>query len=195
MAGLFKVVLHSVNGCVSTSNEFINVFGYRSNLAVVNEEQNLADAFTTQIVPSIQNLCAVCQSFRRVEVYNVSDGVGYWDKPLSPFVAGVRTGENVRGFTAWGFRYNRVTAGKRHGYKRFGIISETDTFGEVPTAGMLTVLNATAVTLGSAITSGAIQTWFPEILERKPTGVYPWTSHPILGVQFTNITTQNSRKH
>lgn len=193
MTGLFKVVLHS-SFVDDPTNEYISVFGYRSNILVSNEEQVLADEFVNDHLPAIRNVVSINTIFKRVEVYNVTNGTGYWDKPLVPTLGGLRAGENSVKFAAWGFRYNRVTAGKRHGAKRFGNVSESDITNGAATGAVTTVLNATAVTLGSSINVGVIQTWFPEILERKPTGVYPWTSHPILNVQYVRITSQNSRK-
>jgi len=193
MAGLFKVVVTSTVNA-GLANPFVSVFGYKSNLAILDEEMNLASAFVTQHLPAIKNIVSNAMVFRRVEVYNVSNGTGYYDNNLSPTQAGTRSGDALPLFNAWGFQYNRVIAGKRHGYKRFGLVSESDTTGDGPTAAMATILNTSATTLGSPLTVGAIQQWFPEILERKPTGVYPWTSHAILNVQYKRITTQNSRK-
>lgn len=193
MAGLFKLVVHTTQGS-NLANEVVNVFGYRSNLAIINEEQTLATEFVTQVIPSIRNIIHASMLIRRVEVYNVSNGTGYYDNTLGTPLAGLRSGENMPGFNSWGYRWNRVNAGQRSGSKRFGYISESDVLGDVPTTAMLTVLNTAAGVFGAPIKVGAIDTWFPEILERKPTGVYPWTSHPILNVQFVRITTQNSRK-
>ena len=193
MTGLFKVVMHSYSPD-NPQNEFINVFGYKSFLAVTGEEQALADEFTFVVADAVADIISVAMRINRVEVFNVTDGVGYWDKNLSPETSGTRTGEFVSSFTAWGYRYNRLQQGKRHGYKRFGEISESDTFGNVPTSGMQTVLDTVAGILGLPLNEGIVETWFPVILERKETGVYPWTSHDILDVTFERITTQNSRK-
>lgn len=193
MAGLFKVVLTCTPGG-DISNPFVNVFGFRSNLVVLNEEKELNDAFEAQLLPDVASICQNLTFFRRIEVYNVSNGTGYYDKNLSPIVVGARSGDNLPGFVAWGFQYNRTTAGKRNGFKRFGLVSESDTTGDGPTAGMAVVLAALATNLATPLKIGLIDTWFPEILERKPTGVYPWTSHPILNVVYKRMTTQNSRK-
>jgi len=193
MAGLFKVVLTSLPSG-NLANPFVNVFGYRSNVAVVNEEQNLGDAFDAQLIPEIRKVTSAAMSYVRVEVYNVTNGVGYYDKHPVPALLGLRAGDAQPNFNAWGYQYNRVNVGQRNGAKRFGLICEADTAGPIPTAGMTVILDALSVKLQSALKAGIIDTWFPEILERKPAGVYPWTSHPILGVQFKRITSQNSRK-
>ena len=193
MTALYKVVMTST---VSNeySNPFVNVFGYRSNIIVLDEAKELADHFASDVVPEIAAVLSNAMKIRRIEVYNVTDGVGYYDKTLATPVSGGVSGEALPGFVAWGFQYNRITAGKRHGFKRFGLIPDSFTDGDSATVSALTFLNSVAATLSGPIKIGLIDTWFPEILERKPTGVYPWTSHPILNVQYKRITTQNSRK-
>jgi hypothetical protein len=193
MAGLFKVVLHA-SDLQAKVDEIVNVFGYRSNLAVINEESQLATEFIAQILPDILPVLHARTSFYRVEVYNVSNGTGYWDQPVTPPQVGSIGGDSMNAFVSWAFRYNRVTAGKRSGSKRFGIVAESSVSDGEATAGVLAALNTLGTNLSNPIKVGLIDTWFPEILERKPTGVYPWTSHPILGVTFVRVSTQNSRK-
>jgi hypothetical protein len=193
MAGLFKVVLTSL-ASGNLANPFVNVFGYRSNLAVVNEEQALGDAFDAQMIPEIRKVTSAAMSYVRVEVYNVTNGLGYYDKHPVPALLGLRSGDAQPNFNSWGFQYNRVNVGQRNGAKRFGLICENDTSGPVASAAMVVILDALSAKLQAALKVGIIDTWFPEILERKPAGVYPWTSHPILGVQYKRITSQNSRK-
>lgn len=193
MAALYKIVVTSVFGG-QISNPLVNVFGYRSNLVVVNEASELSIAFRAQMVPELIKVMQVSTEIKRVEVLNVTNGVEYNDYNYAATPDGLRAGESTSLFTAWGFQYNRATAGKRNGSKRFGAVSETDVQAGAPTVAMTVVLDALAVKLGSPLKIGLIDTWFPEILERKPTGVYPWTSHPITNVTFKRVTTQNSRK-
>lgn len=193
MTALWKVVMTSESNNRG-ANPYVNVFGYRSNIIVVNEQQELMNAFVAQVVPQIATVMGNSMDIKRVEVYNVTDGVGYLDNVFSTPVSGSRSGEVMPQFVAWGFQYNRVTAGKRNGYKRIGEISETDVSDQRATASALTALNALAVVLGNPLKIALIDTWFPEILERKPTGVFPWTSHAIGGVSYKRVTTQNSRK-
>lgn len=193
MAGLFKLVLHSID-LQSRFDAQINVFGYRSNLAVINEEPTLGANWLAKVMPDLINVLHARTVFTRLEVYNVTNGTGYADIPITTGNTGVVTGDGTNQFLAWGFRYNRVTAGKRHGSKRFGIIAESSVSDGQPTGGMLTLLNTLAATLSDPVQVGLIDTWFPEILERKPPHTFPWTSHPISAVSFVRVTTQNSRK-
>ena len=194
MAGLFKIVM-TWDRVGEPANTFVNVFGYRSNLPVTGDEtDDVSTAFRAQIVPELIKVLSNQMVARRVEVYNVTNGVDYNDFVYTTTVQGLRTGDALPNFSAWGFQYNRVTIGKRNGFKRLGAVSETDTAGNVASGAMLTILNALGVILSGTMKVGIIDTWFPEILERKPTGVYPWTSHPILSCTYKRITTQNSRK-
>lgn len=194
MAALWKLVLHSYVTSDPLGNEFLNVFGYRSNLPVINEEVELRNAFLSQIVPDIAATLHSDTKFTRLEVYNVTDGVGYLDTTINPVISGSQSGNLLPKFNAWSFKYQRASIGKRSGGKRFGQISEDNQDNGMPTGGMVAQLAALADTLGSPLTLGPDQIWFPEILERKPAGVFPWTSHPIAGVVFQRIGTQNTRK-
>lgn len=193
MAGLYKLVLHS-HADTDTANEFVNVFGYNGSLIVVNEMQELANAFVAQVLPDIANTLYLGMHFTRLEVYNVTDGVGYLDKSISPSVDGVRTGEALPAFLAWGFKYVRQNTGERSGFKRFGYLVEGDMYGNNPDVGVVDELTACAAALKAPLTVGPVQTWFPVILEKKAVGVYPWTFHSPLDVVFHKVTSQNSRK-
>lgn len=193
MAGLFKIVVTSSTP-LSPNNPMVNVFGYRSNLAVVDEETVLNTEFTTQMLPELQKINNTTTRVNRIEVYNVTNGTGYRDNFLVGSQLGLRTGAPLSVFVTYGFQLNRLTAGKRNGFKRLFTPTEGDVDAEVPSAAMLVVLNAFALKLQAPIKIGIIDTWFPEILERKPPGVYPWTSHGILSATFKRLTTQNSRK-
>jgi len=193
MAGLFKIVVRQ-NQAGFPANPFVSVFGYRSNLAVTNEINELSVQFRAQIVPELVKVIPTNRQIDRVEVYNVTDGIGYQDYIYATPVVGLRGGDIFPDFMAYAFQYNRLNAGKRNGAKRFGPPTETDVNGAAPSAAMLIVLNALAAKLSAPIKEGLIDTWFPEILERKPAGVYPWTSHQIVDVTFKRLSTQNSRK-
>lgn len=193
MAGLFKVTVTTFNA-LQPANTYLNVFGYKSVLPVSDEVNVLADEFITDVVPAMTAIMSAGAGITRIHVQNVTNGTDEADRPQSSPILGLRTGDTQKGFITWGFRYVRTGAGFRHGYKRIGPISESDTAGEVPTTGMSAVLSASASAFKAPIRVALIDTWFPVILERKPPGVYPWTSHDISNVVFYSITTQNSRK-
>lgn len=194
MAGLFRVVLHAQD-LQHKIDEIVNVFGYKSSIPVVSEEDALANSFVSQILPTVAGIVHARNSFYRVEVFNVTNGVGYRDWSVSPPVVGTRSGDSEPNFNAWGFRYNRVAAGTRNGYKRFGVIAESDVSDGVAASAFLATLTSAATTLGTPIHLGIIDTWFPVVLQRKPPHVFPWTSTDIGSVTYQVVTSQNSRKN
>lgn len=193
MAGRFQIVVRAQRQGVP-SNPSVFVFGYKSNIAVVNEESALSAAFQAQMVPELVKVMHQFQAIDRVQVYNRDNGVGYFDFNYVVPVVGLRTTDPVPDFTTYGFQYNRVNAGDRNGFKRIGIPGEGDLTGNIPSAAMLTILNALATKLGTPLTAGAIQTWFPVVLSRPNIHHATWTDYPILNVVFKRITSQNSRK-
>lgn len=194
MTALFKIVMHSVDSELGPLNPIVNVFGYRSNVPVLDEINELADSFISTIPDAVSDILVSTTSINRVEVYNVSDGIGYVDRLLIPPVVGAISGDPMPGFVAMGFKYQRLEAGKRSGSKRFGRIAESEVFHGHIDPGFVAAANTLASVLAAPLNIGITNTWFPEILERKPSGVFPWTSHPIAGVVYRDITSQNSRK-
>lgn len=194
MAALWKIVLHGRNSLLDSSNEVLNVFGYRSNLTVINEVDELDTSFRANVLPPLLAVLANQYSAIRIEYFNVTDGVGYKDSPIIPAQVGGGGGAAEPGFVAWSFKYQRASIGKRSGGKRFGPISDGNVSDGQAVPAELTVLNALADALAAPLPLLLVDTWFPEILERKPAGVYPWTSHPISGVIYQGVSSQNSRK-
>ena len=193
MAALYKVVLHSEN-LDNPGNEFINIFGYRSNVIVVDEARELNTQFTAQIIPALVEVMSNFTQYIRVEVFNMTDGIEYADNILTSPVQGHVGGDRLPAFVGWGFQYNRAVAGKRHGFKRFSALSELDQDNGVATPSALGRLNTLAGKLFAPVKIALIDTWFPVILERKPTGVFPWTSHAVSSVSYRRVTSQLSRK-
>lgn len=189
-----QLILHSVDSSLDVANEFINVFGYRSNLIILNELPQFLDAVVADLLPAIADVISGTTSMVRLEAKNVTDGVGYLDRVLTPTIPGAQGGDPLPRFTAWGYKYQRATAGARSGAKRFGRITENGVLDGNATAGSLVLLNTLAAQLAAPLRIGLVDTWFPVILERKPPGVFPWTEHAIAGVTYQRVTTQNSRK-
>jgi hypothetical protein len=179
---------------IGPSDDIINVFGYETSLPVITEENELATSFKAHIVPAIATVLHAAASMYRVEVFNMSNGTGYVDSPITPAVVGSRPGDKMPVFVSWGFKYQRATVGKRSGGKRFGPIAESDVSDGTAVVGFRPTLDSLSSTLLSVLPIALLPTWNPCILERKPTGVFPWTSHPITNVIYEDVTTQNSRK-
>lgn len=191
---LIRAVLHSYDINDPIGNEFLNIFGYRSNLPVINEFEEFATAFETEIMPALTDVVSEDMQFTNLELFDMTDGVLYLNHIFDPVLTGQTPGVTLPRFVAWSYKYQRATIGKRSGGKRFGKLTESQQDDGVATPATLTALNTLASALGSPLHIALVETWFPEILERKPAGVYPWTSHPIAGVIYESISTQNTRK-
>jgi hypothetical protein len=189
MAGLFQVKLHGT--IFDGTNVILNVFGFKSFLAVSDEPAALAEAFENQYLPDIVAVLNDGYLAVLIEVFEMN-GTGYANRIISEY--GTRTGNTEPKFVAWGFRYQRAVQGQRSGAKRFGPVTDTDVDNGGATGGALTLLQALAVTLGTPIMEGIIETWFPIILVRPATEEDPWVSHDISGVTYIGVTTQNTRK-
>ncbi len=106
------------------------------------EAAQLNYEFVEMVLPHIRNV--VSHHWSAVMVYTIA--------PQQPDVfaahaftpgstLGLRTGEAMPMFAAWGMEVQRQRRDIRNGYKRFGPIAETDQNGGVATAGALTNLN------------------------------------------------------
>lgn len=189
MTMLIQLKMHSTQGVIG--NDDLNVFHYRSFVAVTNELQEILNKFASDVVPAIASIINPVTYISLLEAFELN-GTGYASKAVS--VPGTRTGSFDPAFTAWGFRYQRKNQGERSGAKRFGWTTDTDYASGAPLAGLVTAANALAVILGNPIMEGIIETWFPVIGVRPKPPATAWTSHDISGVVFTGITTQNTRK-
>jgi hypothetical protein len=187
-------IMHSRSTLIDASNDILNVFGYRSNLAVLDELNEFANAFEANIIPAVQGVISGNTGIYRLEVVDVTDGVLYLDRTYATPYMGAGGGASEPAFTSWGFKYNRATLGKRSGGKRFGLVPDGAVVDGVAVAPYPAALTTLANALSDPLPILLVDTWFPEILERKPVGVYPWTSHPISAVTYQRVTTQNSRK-
>lgn len=194
MAGLFVVKVLSTDDRFGYANPFFNMYGYRSNLAVIDEANNLADAFIATMVPVIADVMSSQAVIQSLEVFELN-GTQYAVRASTPLpVRGTRTGDPMPIFVAWAFKYIRASLGERSGAKRIGSVSESDVTNGAATAGAATPLNALAAVMGAPIQFGIIDTWFPVILERPVPPSTIWGDHPVGSVVYQAVSTQNSRK-
>ena len=179
----------------NNNNPYLNVFGYKSNLIIVDEMNQFLDGFVAQILPTI---CAVLHNSTYLisaSAVNTGNEADFVERSyLSTDHPGGEGNEAMPPFVAWKFQLVRAVRGKRSGYKRFGPISEADTANGLPASGIVTGLNNVATKLKAPITVGIIETWFPVILERPRGAVTTWNFHDFSRALATGVTTQNTRK-
>lgn len=209
---LYQVVLTSVVAD-DASNPFINSFFYVADDLLPSSvvAVNLADAFYDTVVndaAGVKSVVATTVDLDSIVVTTPFNPTVLGIKPIA--VAGLRTGTAMPRFVAWGFKSERKRADIRAGFKRFGRISETDTAGDVPSSGMLTILNAFADQMSASLSfSDGVETIsaIPVIVKRIPVVVGGETVGYRLPENdlelaysiadnwtFQSITTQNSRK-
>jgi hypothetical protein len=193
MAGVFKVVLHA-SDLQFKVDEIINVFGYKSTaVSGGGEEGALADQFIADVVPALAAVLHARTSFNRVEVFNVTNGLGYSNTVISPAIVGSVSGDSNNGFMAWSFVSPRKITGQRNGYKRLSIVAEASISDGEAASGILTALAAAATAMSTPLNFGLID-WFPQILHRPVPNSYPWSSRDADNWSYQKVTTQNSRK-
>lgn len=189
MTMLIQLKMHVTQGVIG--NDQLNVFHYKSFVAVTDELNELLNKFESDVVPAIADILNPVSYIVLLEALELN-GTGYASKTLA--VPGTRTGNFDPAFAAWGFRYQRKNQGERSGAKRFGWITDTDFNAGAPIAGLVSAANALADVLEAPIMEGILETWFPVIGVRPIAPATTWTYHDISGVVFTGITTQNTRK-
>lgn len=121
-----------------------NVFHYiTTSLIATNEEAfNLNVEFIENVLPAIRGVVSVL--YQANALYTIAPQApdvfaAYSWAPGS--MLGLRAGDALPSYVAWGFETVRQRRDIRNGYKRFGPVTETDQSAGGPTAGMLPVLN------------------------------------------------------
>lgn len=193
MAGLWQIRLKL--DASDPSNLLYNMFGYVSLSGHTGDEAaDLNTAFQDQMTGPIQDVLAGNTFFINTDVIEVNDPARFNSLAYATLTAGARSGDPMPRFVAWKYQLTRAVRGQRHGYKRFGAISEADVTAGIPNAGVLTALEALRVALKAPLTFGAIDFWFPVILVRPVPPATTWTYHEFTAAQVQGVTTQNTRK-
>lgn len=137
------------------SNPFVNAFQYDVDDVLPSSAvaQSLAQQFSDEVIIAAGGWVDVVQFGMDTESVVVTS-------PFDPTVLGIelpvepgtRPGAQMPRFVAWGFKSERTRADIRAGFKRFGLISETDTAGQVPSVDALAMLNGFATVLNQTLT-------------------------------------------
>lgn len=191
MAGLFMVKQNISIG--EYPNPMLNVFGFFSTLPVVDELNNLLNTFEAAFQPVWEPLCNSIVQTVSLECYELNTTNYAVHVPTTPW-QGISGGDAEAPFVSWSFKLQRTTVGQRSGGKRVGPMSVGDYVGRVPIAGRLSLLADYAAVYGAPLTIGAIDTWFPVILERPVAPSTVWGQHGASGAYFESVSTQNTRK-
>lgn len=174
--------------------EFRNILAYRS-VTGAGSFSTLGANVISSVVSAVRNVTTSAMVIHDllIESYD-GDGLKDGEQVIAVGGAGIRSGEPLPPYAAWGFRkFINLSAGKRHGSNRFAGISENDTGNGQPTgvagALLLNLANALKAVLGS----GAF-TYQPVVAHYDVlTKAYSALSD-ITAATFRWVTTQNSRK-
>jgi len=175
----------------NVANPFLNVF-YFLQTAGTGGALELVTEWITDVLPDIVAVQADNIAHTNIDCFNLDSPTDFSLNALSPVEPGTRTGDALPLFCAWAFRYNRASLLSRNGSKRFGGVVEGDQNEGQPVGAIITLLNALAVRLGTAIIDGSGNSWEPRIGRVAPPAAF--TSFPVANVSFVNVTTQNTRK-
>jgi len=187
--GLYEVVLEQA----FFGQVILNVFHYLSNTSDDDVQELCATAFDEDVLLAVSNIQSTNIVYKTVRANNLTGVLA--DATVIPSIStGAIVGTVVADFVACAFRYNRVEKATRNGSKRFGGMTEEVLEGGGFTAAYDTTAIATAVVLGTDIsTVGGVFT--PVILRKPDDGFGNWTYNTIQNVQYLDrVTTQNSRK-
>lgn len=176
--------------------QVLNIFHYGVGTGVLQNAQDLADAFDAGVRQSLASIQVVNLISVRVEVQGERTAT---DLGLSLSGAnGSVSSEGMPPYVAWAFRYNRTATTYRNGYKRIGGVPESMQNNGQPTGGALTALNAAAAVLNDSVVSLDEERTYIPLLRQTVVGKAPitpvfWTV-PDGTVEWASISTQNTRK-
>jgi len=174
-------------------NPLMNVFGYQSNLVVLDEENQLADSIEAHLFPAMNGVMSSEGEITQLEIFKLNTTV-YLSRVYTGEFVGINPGDPAPPFVAWSFKFVRAAVGKRSGGKRIGPIAAGDFVNRDPVPAALALLEDCAAAFAAPLQLGLIDTWFPVILERPEDEGDPWHQHGISGVRFEAVSTQNTRK-
>lgn len=181
-----------------------NVFFYRKTTPhAVGDAQVLWAAFNTDVMNPLSLVQNTVVTYTGLSVINLADLSDYWSADPTAGTGAINSTSIAPRFVAYGFRYNRTTRAGRHGSKRFvGVAEELVAGGSTTLTSPLDVrVPALSAVLGGSINDGGL-TFTPMIPRREidpdpPLGEEDYVLVdllPVASVQFTGLTTQNSRK-
>lgn len=195
------------------NQQIVNTFDYvtTSLLGASDEAQALNTEFIENVLPPIKAIMHTAWVAERLYTICTYSPDVFASVIFGPGTQiGLRTGEQMPRFVAWGYKCGRLRRDIKDGAKRFSPISEADQLGGVPTSPMLLALNNCSTAMKAQLTleyaggtSGAVPAIIKRSRQSKPGGGYsyhlPSGMEPLIYYEasqwvFDEITTQNTRK-
>ena len=141
---------------------------------------------------------AECQSaqvnYRKVQMLNLTDGIGFYEHVFSTPLSGARPGEFLPTFVAYSFRLNRTTRLTRNGQKRLSGVAEGDVDGNNAIGAVLPLLSQAANRMGTPLAVNLGSAFIPVIIRFDPATQAVTATNLVASATFTRVSSQNTRK-
>lgn len=160
------------------------------------------DSDATEILTEFDNIVAAgmrsVQSsslqWTSLKMKNITNGASEAELTYNPPSTGVRPGEYLPTYSAYGFKLVRSTTATDSGAKRVGGCAESDVQGNVPEASVVPALQALATIFATPVAFPVGGGDMVPIIYRAPSGPDPEVRNVVQSGLFMRMTTQNSRK-
>lgn len=188
----------------TTGDEFLNVIHYLISVTggtptLDLSGQNIIDDWAGEFTSFLQDITSTEITFDGIDITNLSEPTEIFVGDFtSPFSGGV-TGDVLPPFASWAFIKRRATATTRNGQLRLPGVPESLQVNGLATAPAVEDLEAFADIFQLGFSAAATlpqpftATFVLRIVRKDATGALV-LSNSISGVEYTRISTQNTRK-
>jgi len=177
--------------------EAMNVFYYEQILGADTDANTLTLAFQDQVMGDLLDIVHNTTFVNLIAARDLDDPTAFYVQVEGPLVIGTRGGECMPPFVAWAFRYNRATTLVRNGQKRIPGVSEADQNAGVALSTFIPTLNIAAAAMAADLVDDNGSHYRPVIMRKvfdELTGITTYTQFPFSTVEYTRVSTQNTRK-
>lgn len=146
------------------------------------------------LMPSILSIQSISVVYSFIVTVNLDDS-GDFDT-ISFGSVGIRVGDRMPPYVAWGFKLISSDRIMRAGGKRFGGVSEDDVLNGVAEVAMDAALTGVSTTIAADLVSGPVTNRFTPVLHRLAIEEPPTPAVTVLidSAPYLRVTTQSSRK-
>lgn len=171
----------------------INVYHYRES---PNFEEftlaELVDVFAADVLPFINAVQSSQVENLSIRAYSFDDDTEH-ERDISG-TNGIRPGDPLNSFSAWGFKLIRNNLSTRNGSKRIGGIAESDVSGNLPEQAIEGELFELATALHADLEPGGDGKVSAFIYRRDSWVDGDWIGNGVNDAAFKRVTSQVSRK-
>lgn len=171
-----------------------NVLGYEVMSVGSLDEAGLVLAFTQEVLPAILEIQSDALIYSRIEVVNLTDGIGFSDTDLVPDQPGEIAGSDAPPFQVYAFRKLRTNRSTRTGHVRLGGVPKAASDDGILTPTFETIVENCANALSATIGDSLSGTFRPVIIGKNADNTVRATQ-PVASFEYASISTQNTRKY